>query len=69
VGGGGCKEREEEGECHGRIMYSCMEMEKRPVQTTPGMGGRIKENDGGVNSTMIYYKNFCKCHNVLPVQQ
>jgi hypothetical protein len=30
----------------------------------------IKENDGGaVNSTMIYYENFCKCHNVLPLQQ
>jgi hypothetical protein len=26
-----------------------------PVETIPGMGGgRIKENDGGVNSTMIY---------------
>jgi hypothetical protein len=31
--------------------------------------GRIKENDGGVNSTMIYGKNFCKCHSVLPAQQ
>jgi hypothetical protein len=28
----------------------------------------IKENDGGSNSTMTYYKNFCKCHNVFPVQ-
>jgi hypothetical protein len=32
-------------------------------------GGVIKENDGGVNSTMIYSKNFGKCHNVPPVQQ
>jgi hypothetical protein len=27
----------------------------------------MKENGGGVNSNMmylIYYKNFCKCHNV-----
>jgi hypothetical protein len=24
----------------------------------------IKENDGGVNSTMIYCKNFCRCHSV-----
>jgi hypothetical protein len=31
--------------------------------------GRIKENDGGVNSTKIYCKNFCKYHNVLKVQQ
>jgi hypothetical protein len=29
----------------------------------------VKENDHGVNSTMIYCKNFCKCHNVPPVQQ
>jgi hypothetical protein len=27
----------------------------RPVETIPGMEeGSIKENDGGVNSTMIY---------------
>jgi hypothetical protein len=27
----------------------------RPVRSTPGMrGGRVKKNDGGVNSTMIY---------------
>jgi hypothetical protein len=37
----------------------------RPFGTIPGMGGgRVKENDGGVNSTMIYCKNFYKCHNV-----
>jgi hypothetical protein len=40
----------------------------RPVETIPGMdGGRIKEADGGVNSTMIsliHCKNFCKYHNV-----
>jgi hypothetical protein len=43
----------------------------RPAETIPGMrGGRIKENDGGrVNSSMmhlLYYKNFCKYHNVPP---
>jgi hypothetical protein len=28
----------------------------RPVETVPGMrGGRLQENDGGVNSTMIYW--------------
>jgi hypothetical protein len=33
----------------------------RSVETIPGMGrGGIKENDGGVTSTMIYCKNFCK---------
>jgi hypothetical protein len=48
------------------IMYGNGKM--RPVET--GEWGRgIKENDGGMNSNMIYCKNFCKCHNVLPVQQ
>jgi hypothetical protein len=47
-----------------------MKMETmRPVETIPEVGGRIKKNDGRVNSTMIYYKNFCKCHNVPPLQQ
>jgi hypothetical protein len=40
-----------------------------PVETTPAMGEvGIKENGGGVNSSMIYLvysKNFCKCPNVL----
>jgi hypothetical protein len=40
-----------------------------PIESTPGMGReRTKENDGGVNSTTMCYKNFCKYHNVLPVQ-
>jgi hypothetical protein len=44
--------------------------ELRPVETIPGLGeGMLKEKDGGVNSTMIYCNNFCKCHNVLPIQQ
>jgi hypothetical protein len=37
-----------------------------PVETVPGMR-EIKESGGGVSSSMIYliyYKNFCKCHNV-----
>jgi hypothetical protein len=48
-----------------------MKMEKlRPAKTIPGMGRKgIKENDGGVNLTMIKCKNFCKCYNILPVQQ
>jgi hypothetical protein len=31
----------------------------RPVETMPGVGGAegVKENDGGVNSTMICCKN------------
>jgi hypothetical protein len=34
------------------LMYENIKM--RPAETVPGMGvGRIKENDGGVNSTMI----------------
>jgi hypothetical protein len=39
-----------------------------PVETIPGMGEwGTKENGGGVNSSMIYCKNFCKCHNVPPL--
>jgi hypothetical protein len=42
----------------------------RCTETIPGMeGGRIKESDGGVNLTVIYGKNVCKCHNGAPVQQ
>jgi hypothetical protein len=41
----------------------------RPVEIIPGMRRDKKENDGGVNSTMKYCKNFCKCHNEPPVQQ
>jgi hypothetical protein len=32
----------------------------------------LKENDGKVNSSIIYLiccKNFCKCHDVSPAQQ
>jgi hypothetical protein len=40
------------------------------VETIPGMGGwRIKENGGGVNSSILYSiccKKFCKCHNEPP---
>jgi hypothetical protein len=38
-----------------------------PIETIPGLGrGVIKENDGGVNSSMIYLlycRNISKCHN------
>jgi hypothetical protein len=30
----------------------------RHIETVPRMGERIKENDQGVNSSMIYCKNF-----------
>jgi hypothetical protein len=33
------------------------------------MGRGRKENDGGVNSTLIHCKNFCKCHNELPIRE
>jgi hypothetical protein len=40
-----------------------------PVETIPGMGGGGEEGIiEGVNSSMIYfiyYRNVCKCHNVL----
>jgi hypothetical protein len=42
----------------------------RADETIPGMGGDgIKENDEGMNLTMIHCTNFCKCHNVTAVQQ
>jgi hypothetical protein len=48
-------------------------MEMRPVKTIPGMEKRrVKENNGGVNSTMIYLiycKNYYKCLNVTPAQK
>jgi hypothetical protein len=43
--------------------------ESPPLQPRMSGGGGLEENDEGVNSTMIYCKNFCKCHNVSPVQQ
>jgi hypothetical protein len=39
--------------------------EVQPVETIPRMdGGGKRRMMEGVNSTMIYCKNFCKCHNV-----
>jgi hypothetical protein len=38
----------------------------RSVETIPGRGG-IKEDDGGVNSTIIYCKNFLNVP-IYPVQ-
>jgi hypothetical protein len=41
-----------------------------PVEAILGMeGGRERRMMEGVNSTMIYCKNFCKFHNVPPAQQ
>jgi hypothetical protein len=41
----------------------------RPVETILRSEEGAGENDGGVNSTMICCKNFCKCHKILPGQQ
>jgi hypothetical protein len=66
---GGCKERVKEGEYGGNNMYSYENWKMRPAETVPRMvRGRIKENDGGVNSIMIHCKKFCECHNVTPLQ-
>jgi hypothetical protein len=36
-------------------MYSCVNGKMKPVETISGMGGvGLKENDGEVNSTVIY---------------
>jgi hypothetical protein len=65
------KDRVQEGECSGIVIYLCMTMEKmKSVDMIPGMReGEIKDNDEGVKSRMTYCKNFCKCHSVPPVQQ
>jgi hypothetical protein len=45
------------------LMYENGKM--RPVETIPGMEeGWIKEDDGGGEFNMIYYKNFGKYHNI-----
>jgi hypothetical protein len=41
-----------------------------PSETIPGMGEGDKGEwwmVEGVDSSMIYCKNFCKCHNVSPL--
>jgi hypothetical protein len=41
-----------------------------PVETILNRGGwGIRENDGVGEFNKIYYKHFCKCHSVPPVQQ
>jgi hypothetical protein len=42
----------------------------RPMESILRTGSlRIKENNGGVNLTILYCNQFCKCHYVNPVQQ
>jgi hypothetical protein len=67
---GGHKERVQD-EYGGNIMYSWIQMEKiRPVETILGVRvGGYRKMMGRGNSTMIYFENFCNCHNVPPVQE
>jgi hypothetical protein len=67
---------EDVGKGYRRVMWCkyCVYMyingKMRPVETIPRIGrGSIKENEEGVNSTMMQCKNFYKCHNVPPAQQ
>jgi hypothetical protein len=46
----------EEGEYGGDTMYSCIKMEKNEICWNYSRNGGMKDNDGGVNSTMIYYR-------------
>jgi hypothetical protein len=47
----------------------CVSWKVRPAENiSEREREEIKEINGEVNSTMIYCKNFCKCHNVPPVQ-
>jgi hypothetical protein len=41
----------------------------RSVETRSGGREGQRRTMEGVNSAMIYCKNFCKCHSILPVQQ
>jgi hypothetical protein len=42
----------------------------RPVETVPRIEeGVIKQMMEGMNSILIYCKNFCKRHNVCPIQK
>jgi hypothetical protein len=41
----------------------------RHVETIPGMGTGMIKNSMYHEFDMIHCKNFCKCHNVPPVQQ
>jgi hypothetical protein len=54
------------------VQILCTQVCKWKNETTPGKGGKgIKENDGGLNSSMIHLvncKNFYKLHNVPPAQ-
>jgi hypothetical protein len=61
----------EKDEYTGNIMYSRVKMTKWDLlKLSQEWGCGVKENDGReMNSTMIYCKNFCTCHNVPPVQQ
>jgi hypothetical protein len=48
-------------------VWVCVNGKMIPVENIPGMGEGIKDNDGRVNSSMVYLtycNNFCKCHRV-----
>jgi hypothetical protein len=47
----------------------CWTTKRDSVSKNPKPERGIKENDGRVNSTMIYCKNLGKCYSVPPVQQ
>jgi hypothetical protein len=44
----------------------CVNGKMRLAETVPGMvAKRVKENGGGLNSSMMYLI-YCECHNILP---
>jgi hypothetical protein len=72
-GAGTSGKGEEGGKGHGRVnkvQILCPHVCKweNDICSNSGMGGRrVKKSGGGANSSMIYliyFKNFCKCHNV-----
>jgi hypothetical protein len=68
VGGRRRVEKVWEGEYSANIVYLCIDTQYGKmslVETIPGKGRERKRRmREGVNLTMIYYKNFCKCHSV-----
>jgi hypothetical protein len=51
-------------------VHTYINRKMQPVETIPVTErGEINENDEGVNSSMTYCKNFCKCYNVPSAQQ
>jgi hypothetical protein len=67
VGGGEHKERGNEGECGGCVLYSYMKSRRmKPVEIALRRRGRGKRENDGRGKSKIHCKHLCKYHNVFP---